>query len=237
MLKDKIQELMDVDPLEVAEKIMGKSYKEDNRVSGLGLLVQLDKSHNMRALMDLTDDTKFSEDMENHLRISKTLGFNIIYQEDKLIENKYRKGDSYLETFYVLWHNDGILMVCDTYCTKARNSATIYYNLESKGELCDLYSVISSGHYAKDRNILIGNHDAREGLRHNINKLRAVGNFLPVWIDNPRPWISPYWDTSDWKHGDGVDYKGREAIRESTVADRIAKFPQHVREAILVRQP
>jgi len=237
MLKDEIQKLMDVDPLEAAEKITGKSYKEDGNTVSLGLFLQLEKSKNMQALMDLTDDTKFSDDMEKHLRISKELGFNIIYEEIECIKNKYQEGDSYLETFYVLWHDDGILMTCDTYCTKHRNSATIYYNLESKVEFDSFYRVISSGHYAKNRSVLVGSHDAREGLRHTINNLRAVGNFLPVWIDDPRPWMSPYWDTTDWQHGSGIDYKGREAERKKIVDARIIKFPQHVRDAILLKKP
>lgn len=234
MLKDEIQKLMDTDPLEVAEKLTGKSYKDSEITLCFDLLLQMDKNKSMDALMDLTDDTKFSDDMENHLRISKSLGFNIIFEEIECIKNKYQEGDSYLETFYVLWHNDGILMTCDTYCTKHRNTATIYYNLESNGEISNLYSVISSGHYTKNRNVLVGDHDAREGLRHTINKLRAVGNFLPIWIDDPHPWISPYWDTKDWQHASGVDYIGREKIRRGIADARIAKFPQYVRDAITI---
>ena len=214
-MTDRVQELLNLDVVDVAEKVFGKS-EEANWVA---LLMQVEKTKELNHLLNLEDDTKFSETMENHLRISKELGFKVIYEEQKQVDDR-------VETFYILWHDDGILMKCETFYQKDRNSADIYYNLKGDG---NLYKVMSSG-CVRD-GVLIGHHDVRTGLRRTMKTLRAAGEFLPVWVKPQHLWLSPYWDTDSWRTND--DHTGREKVRQEVVAKRVSQFPEYVKTAIL----
>lgn len=66
-----------------------------------------------------------------------------------------------------------------------------------------------------------GDHDCREGLKHNISKMVNNGKFLKKWKKQPFLWLLHYMDTEN----DNYDY---EAINK----ERIAKLPKDVQELI-----
>jgi hypothetical protein len=136
--KELIKKLQDLDPLKLAEDAMGASYKEDDFVGFTGMLLQMEKSEMMNKLMDITDDTKFSETTEEYLRKVKDFGFEVVYEEDFKVDNIDEK-------FFILWHKEfSILLSFDTYHGN-RNSGHIYYNWSPNTDSRDL---TSSGHYA-----------------------------------------------------------------------------------------
>lgn len=119
--KESIKNLQNHDPLDTAEKIIGDSYKTNEEVSFLGLLLQIDKSEKMNQIMDSTDDTKFSETTEEYLRKVTDFGFEVVYQEDF-------KSDGIDEKFFILWHKKFSILLCfDTYRGN-RNGGNFYYN-------------------------------------------------------------------------------------------------------------
>ena len=66
-----------------------------------------------------------------------------------------------------------------------------------------------------------GYHICREAVKHNINKMDENGVFVKKWMKMPFLWIINYMDTKN----DNYDYK-------SLNNQRIAKFPQYVKDAI-----
>lgn len=136
-VKNVIKNLQNFDPLAEAEKIVGESYKTNQDVASLGMLLQMDKSKKMEQLMDITDDTKFSETTSEYLRKVISFGFEIVYKEDFV-------ADKHNEEFYMLWHKEfSILLVFDTFQGK-RNGGHLYYNWSPKERNSKL---TSSGRY------------------------------------------------------------------------------------------
>lgn len=222
MLKDEIEKLRKQDPLAVAEQITGESYKESKLTTSLGMLLHMEKSQQMDALMSLTDDTSYRSSMSDQMRIAKDLGFEVVYEESHYV-TRWKCED----TFYVLWHPDGILMRCESYCVKHTNSAEIYYNLA--GDVDVLWKVISTGHTSPDGDtwVLVGNHDVRECLRHKIARLREAGTFRSQWFECPSLWLHPYWEDEligKW------DYKNQDW--EAAHGRRFDALPEHVQLAI-----
>ena len=140
--KEKIDAIIDLDPLSEAEKLTGTSYKGDNFTSFIGMMLQMDKGSKMEKLMDETDDTKLTNKESDYLRKVTNLGFESILVEPF-------QGRHVEERLHCLWHKDySILLVFDTYSWDGSepsvNSAKMYYNWSPNKEKYD-YRVTSSG--------------------------------------------------------------------------------------------
>lgn len=221
MLKDEIEKLRKHDPLAAAEQITGESYKDSELTSSIGLSLHVQKCEQMHALMQMTDDTSYRSSMADHMRIAKDLGFEVVYQESHFVQRHKCE-----DTYYVLWHPDGILMQCESY-GEHRNTAKIYYNLA--GNVDVLWKVISSGHTAPDGDdwVLVGHHDVRECMRHKIGMLRDAGTFRKAWFECPSLFLHPYWEDEllgKW------DYQN--PVWEAAHGRRFAALPEHVQLAI-----
>lgn len=205
-----IGDLLRFDPLAEAERITGNEYKDDAETTHVGMaLAMLNGEAKDRALTE-TDDTRWSLDFAGTVALWKRLGFAVVY------ERPFKGSD---ETFLVLWHPDGILGTIESYHGDRVNTQKVYYNVRPVGTEYLPWGVISSGRYTDG--VWVGDHDAREGLRFNLDQLRAHGDFLPVWVERPFLWLLTYEDSKV----DGYDYK---AIN----ADIIEQFPENVRSAI-----
>jgi hypothetical protein len=126
-MKNEIKELQDSDPLWDAEKITGKSYKESKATKALGFLMHLEKGNKMRELMESTDDTKFSETVEEYIRKITDFGFEQILKED--FQAKGWGDDLTDNSLYIFWHKEySILLKFDTFNGSGVNGGNFYYN-------------------------------------------------------------------------------------------------------------
>ena len=68
-----------------------------------------------------------------------------------------------------------------------------------------------------------GYHDAREALKHKLERLEANGQFADPWKADPRPWLC--------HHGDdlGGTFSGR---ADSLIQARLAKLPPEVKKTV-----
>ena len=76
-----ILELMNTDPLSEAEKITGKSYKEDKGTGFLGMALQIEKSKALKIKLEEIGDTLFSESVDSYIKKLSKFGFIVAYKE------------------------------------------------------------------------------------------------------------------------------------------------------------
>jgi len=213
-MTDQIRDLLRYDPLDAAERLTGNSYKDDEGTSALGFLMHLDHSERKEAALKAAGDTHFSMPYAEACDVYERLGF------EKVGTFPFEAEDGTPEEFSVWWHSDGLLLTAETYRTTGLNISKVRYNVRLNVPRSEAWDRLSSCS-TTESGVTVGDHDAREGLAAKLQGLREVGEFLPVWEEQPFMWLLNYMDTKT----DGYDHK---AITES----RIAALPQHVQTAI-----
>ena len=234
-MRNELDNALKFDSLSEAEKITGKSYKTDKATESLGMAMFFEHNKHKARLLDESDDTGFSNTVEDYLRIAKDIGFELLLTEPL---PAYEDRQDYI---YILWHEGySILLHFDSYFgNESVNSGKFHYNIEFKDREIMDWSVKSSGsYYAPDgsqnfeedgRLIWCGDHDCREALRHNINKLTAHGKFLMTWAHNPIFALTGYSDLSkdaDRSHEESME------LYDSITQKRIEMLPKDVQEKI-----
>lgn len=227
--------LLHSDSLSNAEKVTGKSYKDDKNTSNLGFILSIhDNMIKEKALKDI-GDTTFSMDWLAYCEMIESFGFGL------MLNDLSTDGSESLRIYY--HEKDGILLCTDSFSGQ-RNSATAYYNFmpnlkpkkewKDKGipELVNFYKAVSSGTICSagedellKNAIWSGDHDAREGLLSKINYLKKFGRFIPVWKNQPHLWLLGNWESK---------YEGedRQEKYDEIRADRISKLPVWVQKNI-----
>jgi hypothetical protein len=136
--KQQIKKALAFDPLQKAEDLTGKSYKEDESTGFLGMMLQIEHSKRMERLMDSTNDTKFSETEEDYLKKVTDFGFK------SLLIIPFKNKNKIEERLHIMFHYDySILLVWDTHTfgddgswakagksvpPPSRNGGKFYYN-------------------------------------------------------------------------------------------------------------
>jgi hypothetical protein len=205
-----IGELLRFDPLAQAERITGNEYKTDDETAHLGMGIALLHNQRKNAALAASDDSHYGITFDGMVALMGRLGFDVVL-------TRTFAGRDAAETSLVLWHPDGILGTLESYHGDHLNTAKVYYNVRPHDEFLP-WSVTSSGQHRLG--VWAGDHDAREGIRYNLDALREHGDFLSPWVARPWLWFLNYTDTD----GD-YDHK---AINESV----IAQLPEHVIAAI-----
>lgn len=118
------------------------------------------------------------------------------------------------EHLYVYAHRDGLILKLDTYYDRI-NAADVYYNWRPNMDSPGWWSLTSSGGPLQPDNIYPGHHDARWGLRHNLDRMRKNGPFASTWTADPFLWLLHYMDTKD----ETYDYKAINAERLKLLPD------------------
>lgn len=215
MSDELLANLLNYDPLDNAEHVTGKSYKTDECTMAIGFIDHLRASAERNATLELLDDTAFSNTVERYTRIITEEGF------ERVLEIPFADKDGTPESFQIWFHPDGLLLDFDTFRTRDINSAKFYFNVRPK-EQHSMYELRCSGGFCRsDNTAFSGDFDAREALRFHIRQLRAAGEFLNPWVEQPFLWLLHYMDVK----AEGYDHA---AITE----ERIAMLPEHVRKAI-----
>lgn len=212
-----LDRLLRFDPLAEAETITGSSYKGDPDTRALGFMLLQQNGAIKQQLLEVRGDTTFNNQLDRYLEIVAKEGFR------EILRVPFTSRWNEQECLYVMYHDgDGILLTFDTYCGEKVNGGKFYYNIKMKPDEPN-WHVISSGHYCQvgDDYVWVGDHDCREALRHHIAQLRAHGEFIKEWIEQPFLWLLHHGDTKD----DNYDHK-------EITAERIAMFPIEVQKAI-----
>jgi hypothetical protein len=217
-----VRDMLSFDPLDTAERLLGRNTEAS---TALGMMLAINHNRAKREMLVSMDDTTLSNTVERYLRICGELGFEHVLClpfEGRSWGNEPAPD----EAFHVLAHRDGMLLVFDTFHTMDVNSAKVYYNWRPRPDLADAYRFTSSGGWhnydaGRDAATWVGDHDAREAIRHKIQGLRDNGEFLARWQERPFLWLLHHMDTKQ----EGYDH---DAIN----AERIGMLPGWVREMI-----
>src|ERR1035437_7914901 len=73
-----LRESLKFDALDTAEKITGKSYKDDSSTSFLGMALMHQNNAIKNRVLKLNDDTTFSATVVHYLSVLKDEGFTIV---------------------------------------------------------------------------------------------------------------------------------------------------------------
>ena len=113
MKPEDFQKILNFDALSEAEKITGKSYKEDQDTSNLGMFLHMKMGEEKKRLLIGRSDTHFNMTEAESLQIFKMNGFKIVLQEPFINQ------DGIEERFYVLFdYENSILLSFDTFTWK-----------------------------------------------------------------------------------------------------------------------
>lgn len=178
-IKNEIDEALNFDGLHEAEKVTGKSYKDDESTSALGFWATISNNERKRKLLSSLDDTVFSETEEEYLRKVTDFGFETVYKES-FFGMKFYHEDDVEERFYIMFHRKySILLTWDTF-RGHRNGGSFYYNWSPKNN--KVRGHLSSGHYIgrKDRHPLSTyfNQDLTEHVNPDFETIVGVE---PKW--------------------------------------------------------
>lgn len=217
-------DMLNTDPILEAEKLTGKSYKEDEETLHLGVLMHIAKGRAVSEELSLRNDTHMRVTWEDALAIYADLGFVEVFSED-FVDNSY--DELRTETYKVFWRN-GFLLTAESYWDhKSVNSSNIYYNWAPNEDVERPHHFTSSGFYNTEaydngEKIWIGYHDAREGLRNIISNLESHGKILENWVEAPFLWLLNF----SVPKQEGYSYKDENKRV-------ISKFPNSVQDAIV----
>jgi len=187
-----IQNALSFDSLSEAEKLTGRSYKNDDTVTWLGIGLTQQNSADRQRLLEETDDTTFSNDLERYLRIVTDEGFELLLRDE--FECVLDPQQPRQEAFYVLFSRaEGLLMEFNTFGDNHVNGGKFYYNWKPAWDINDRsvlwpQGLLSSGGYQKlpdGSYIWAGDHDCREAVRFHLRRLRQHGTFVTPWVKRP----------------------------------------------------
>lgn len=229
-----LAEALAYDPIAEAEKLVGKSYKDEEAgdgVAALGFLMMRRQREKTDALLLLNDDTNsFTQSFEEFTGVVRRLGFELVL-EDEFQSQEWNPGDPTHTEKYTVWWRDGLLLTVESYSGFKQigvNSAKFYGFWKADGEREDVWDVMHgcSGGLVKgwqegEPYVMNLSFDCREGLRNKLAQLEAVGSFLSEWPEKPFLWLLTYMDSK----AEGYDYR-------AITAERISRLPEHVRKAI-----
>lgn len=221
-----IEELMRVDPLAEAEKLTGRSYKEDGGVAALGMLISRRHQDILAAELLLNRDTNaYEQTADQFLEVVKDLGFEQVLELH--FETRFRPEDEPQADRFLVFHRRGILLKLDTYCGNRINSSAILLNWTPKEpDGSHWYPALENcshgATYMEDGSapLLDVSFDCRQGLRDKLGQLEKHGTIPEKWQKVPFMWLLHHGDTRD-------SYVYQDINRE-----RIAMLPDHVREMI-----
>ncbi len=116
-----LEEHLKFDGFDAAEKLTGRYYKDDDSTSDLGVALSIAANANKTKALIEADDTTYSDSLERYLRIVSEEGFKEVLRIPF-------QGDDNQETFFVFWHDDGLLLNFETYHGDSINSGHVYFN-------------------------------------------------------------------------------------------------------------
>lgn len=222
------------DALAEAEKITGKSYKEDHATMLLGMSLAMQNNEAVATELAAADDFHYNVTFVHAREILTELGFLLAYEETfngntsgtvTATGEPWYNNDHPSESYVVYYRPDGILATLESY-GETINNAKIYYNWKPYEHDSDSRKFVSSGGWVKDRGgygdwVLEGYHDVRKGLRQILSNFDTNGDFVNPWLKAPHLWLLNYAEAGSLSK----DFRESGAQREAINLRKMEQFP------------
>lgn len=210
----KFLELEEIDPIDLCEK----NGLSDLDGFGLSIIVNNLKKN----IMKNRNDTYYSITYSDFIRIVLTYGFKIVYEEEFLSSSEKVNND----IFNIMFHDDGILLVCEKYGDRL-NSGHIYYNISPIVDFDMWYKqhLTESGMFNEDM-IWSGYHDIREGIILKMDRMKTYGNFINPWKHKQYFQLLNYKEWHDVRN----DYDKPNEITKR----KFNKLPENVKKCVII---
>lgn len=229
--QNEIEKALKYDPIATAEKLVG------GRADALSLLLHMGHQEKKHKLLKENRDTTWRMNPDEYKSIVLDLGFEIVLQDS--FESVDPWDNHLTDEWFIAWQ-PGMLLWWDTYGhgKKSVNTATLYYNwrflpkteeeLEEGEKPLHIGHFISTGHMLREgeHQIIVGDHDVREGLRHTLVKFLRNGEFVTPWIERPHLWLCEHAVKPPEKND--YNWSGYDEACDA----KLQKLPQHVKDMI-----
>lgn len=199
-MRTEFDRILNFDPLLGAEKVTGKSYKEDPETQGLGFLLLQESAQRKKDELMIREDTYWSMPFHDAVQLVLDLGFEPVYAQVLPDNSKY--GDGHPVHFYMYWRK-GVLLKLESFGSKDSergltvNMAHMEYNwMQADGSTpwCPVGGSSSwtrttpgfDGELEDDPWVMTGDKDVREGLKHYLDILHSSGIVPEEWHYTPR---------------------------------------------------
>ena len=241
---NELRTLIRKDPLHEAEQITGKSYKDDDDTSKLGLALHMMNGETKRKAMQDTRDVYYGMPMDEFDSVVTSLGFERVYSEIFVGERDPRQ-----QVMLVWFHPEGGLIQSDTYGhydgKDTINGWSFNYVFQADTEhMPDVQHSRAALDYTEGEiNTFAGSTGNGDGLRLDWKALHADG----VKLVNPWPekafgyfGMTHHGDKASGRLPSQEDYqrdprdyyeRSRKGTNELTL-ERLEQLPQHVRDCI-----
>ncbi len=207
-----LDKILEFDAIDAAEK-MGLSA---------GACLLLSMSHNLQKgqVLEGLGDTHFAMSLDKYIEVIESAGFVLAKRFE------FERDD-----YYIYW-KDGLLLAFDSYGRKSVNGGNIYYNWRRNDDvsLTETFRLMSSGCWSEDRKVWVGDHDCREALLFNMNRLVLRGKFLPKWQYKPSLWLIHY---EEYPPQD-MQWQERHEILQECTRKKLLALPAHLQEYLAI---
>jgi hypothetical protein len=190
-------DILNLDPLLTAEKLTGKSYKEDKETALLGMFINQMKSKVVANFRQSEKDTYYQIGWDEFKNLIVERGFTIDYQN----RFEYEEGRKPEE---IIAHWGFVLLHATSFQWSHKEEETLnggYIYFQTVGNLSNIFSInhISGGctghldipgdydqlkimdkNLDRDRFIFGGQFDVRDGLFSFLDGLDAISRFIPI---------------------------------------------------------
>lgn len=213
-----IDDILKTDPLYEAEKVTGKSYKESEQTTLLGMLIAMDHGERKKEMLQSRGDSYMSMTVEYYENLLEENGFKEAHCHS--FTCPHYGTEQYFKVFYHPIHF--CLLTFETFGKTSVNSTKMYSQVKTDNYSDDeeiIYGLMCSRSTEKDpddpeKNIHILSHDCREGMLNYFNKIK---NKMINWKFMPHVWFVDYAQEKE----EDFDYK---SISNSV----IKTFPKEV---------
>lgn len=186
LLEQHALDLMQKDPLDMAEKALGAGAD----ATGLAVMLTQKFASQKEDALSILGDTYFGIEPNYCAMLLVRAGYKELYSETH--------GELH-DVFQIWGHADGLLLVTDTCDQRCMNTIQVYYNWIPT-EKAAAYAMRSSGGFT-ERGVWSGHYDGREGLFTHLKFLRQHGQLLAQWQDIPFLWLLNYTETRECGYG------------------------------------
>lgn len=239
----KYSELECLDALDLASKLTGQSYKDDEATTLLGMQIQSTISKRTDELMKTQRDSSFNTKFEDFKQYAIEEGFTEVLSWDSPYEGRN-------ETISFFFNKDtGALLRLTSWLGEQTNNADLYFQIRHKDEkqifvksLCISGGAVFRPNFGNELtdNLMSGHLDVRTGFRHSLRVLSQEANYAPTWQYNEtgggKPSYAifvPYWE---WYSDEYNELEGCHQARTNLIArindENLEKLPEWVKQQI-----